>query len=99
MLDFVGAMERFYTQMLQSKEMEFLGLRGLYMAAARRGDNEQAISIAERALTLRPKTPWAINALFDLQSGKRAWASANLALAAAARSEGSDHVGPGRPTG
>ena len=79
--------QRYYTQMLQSKEMEFLGLRGLYMAAARRGDNEQAISIAERALTLRPKTPWAINALFELQSGKRAWESANLALDAASRAK------------
>lgn len=79
--------QRYYTQMLQSKEMEFLGLRGLYMAAARRGDNEQAISIAERALTLKPKTPWAINALFDLQSGKRAWESANAALDAASRAK------------
>jgi HemY protein len=79
--------QRYYTQMLQSKEMEFLGLRGLYIAAARRGDNEQAISIAERALTLRPKTPWAINALFDLQSGKRAWESANAALDAASRAK------------
>lgn len=79
--------QRYYTQMLQSKDMEFLGLRGLYMAAARRGDNEQAISIAERALTLRPKTPWAINALFELQSGKRAWESANAALDAASRAK------------
>lgn len=79
--------QRFYTQMLQSKEMEFLGLRGLYMAAMRRSDNEQAISIAERALMLRPKTPWAINALFELQSGKRAWESANAALDAASRAK------------
>ncbi len=79
--------QRFYTQMLQSKEMEFLGLRGLFVAATRRGDNEQAISIAERALGLRPKTPWAINALFDLQSGKRAWDLATAALDAAARAK------------
>jgi HemY protein len=72
--------QRYYTQMLQSKDTEFLGLRGLYMAAARRGDTDQAISIAERARVLRPKTRWALNALFDLQVSKRAWTQAVSAL-------------------
>jgi HemY protein len=30
------AAQRYFTQMLQSKETEFLGLRGLYMSAIRR---------------------------------------------------------------
>jgi HemY protein len=72
--------QRYYTQMLQSKETEFLGLRGLYMASVRRGDTDQAISIAERARVLRPKTRWALNALFDLNVSKRAWAQATNAL-------------------
>lgn len=77
--------QRYYTQMLQSKDTEFLGLRGLYMAAARRGDTDQAISIAERARVLRPKTRWALNALFDLQISKRAWTQAADALEAQAK--------------
>lgn len=72
--------QRTYTQMLQAKETEFLGLRGLYMAAARRGDTDQAISIAERARVLRPKTRWALNALFELHLAKRAWNQAADAL-------------------
>jgi len=72
--------QRYYTQMLQSKETEFLGLRGLYMAATRRGDTDQAISIAERARVLRPKTRWALNALFDLNVSKHAWNQAINAL-------------------
>lgn len=77
--------QRYYTQMLQSKETEFLGLRGLYMAASRRADVDQAISIAERARVLRPKTPWALNALFDLQISKRAWLRAADAVDAQAK--------------
>jgi HemY protein len=68
--------QRYFTQMLQSKETEFLGLRGLYVAATRRGDADQAIQIAERARTLRPRTRWALNALFDLHSAKGAWGPA-----------------------
>ncbi len=72
--------QRYFTQMLQSKETEFLGLRGLYVAATRRGDGEQAINIANRALTLRPRTRWALNALFDLNTAKAAWGPAATAL-------------------
>ncbi|MCE9522021.1 MAG: tetratricopeptide repeat protein [Alphaproteobacteria bacterium] len=79
--------QRYYTQMLQSKETEFLGLRGLFMAATRRGDTDQAISIAERARALRPKTRWALNALFDLQVSKRAWTQAADALDAQAKAK------------
>lgn len=72
--------QRYYKQMLQSKDTEFLGLRGLYMAAARRGDTAQAASIAERARVLRPKTRWALNALFELHVGARNWNKAADAL-------------------
>lgn len=79
--------QRYYTQMLQSKDTEFLGLRGLYMAAVRRGDGPQAISIAERARVLRPKTRWALNALFDLNVARGAWMDAANALDAQARAK------------
>lgn len=72
--------QRYFTQMLQSKDTEFLGLRGLFMSAIRRGDNDQAILIAERARVLRPKTRWALTALFDLNVSKHAWSAASIAL-------------------
>lgn len=72
--------QRYFTQMLQSKETEFLGLRGLYVAASRRGDAEQAVNIANRALVLRPRTRWALNALFDLNTAKGDWAASTAAL-------------------
>lgn len=79
--------QRYYTQMLQSKETEFLGLRGLYMAAVRRGDGPQAISIAERARVLRPKTRWALSALFDLNVARGNWTEAAVALDAQSRAK------------
>lgn len=79
--------QRYYTQMLQSKETEFLGLRGLFMAASRRGDATQAISIAERARVLRPKTRWALNALFDLNVARSTWTEAAAALDAQMRAK------------
>lgn len=82
--------QRYYTQMLQSKETEFLGLRGLYMAAVRRGDGPQAISIAERARVLRPKTRWALNALFDLNVARGNWTEAATALDAQSRAKAVD---------
>lgn len=72
--------QRYFTQMLQSKDTEFLGLRGLFMASMRRGDTAQAILIAERARLLRPKTRWALNALFELNVSKRAWDAASSAI-------------------
>jgi HemY protein len=79
--------QRYYTQMLQSKDTEFLGLRGLYLAAVRRNDGPQAISIAERARVLRPKTRWALNALFDLNVARGAWLEAANALDAQTRAK------------
>ena len=74
------AAQRYFTQMLQSKDTEFLGLRGLFMSAMRRDDTDQAILIAERARLLRPKTRWALSALFDLNVLKHNWAAASLAV-------------------
>ena len=74
------AAQRYFTQMLQSKETEFLGLRGLYMSAMRRQDISQALLIAERARLLRPRTRWALAALFDLNVGLRKWTEAAAAV-------------------
>jgi HemY protein len=74
------AAQRYFTQMLQSRDTEFLGLRGLFMSAMRRGDTDQALLIAERARLLRPKTRWALAALFDLNVSKRRWTEAAAAV-------------------
>jgi HemY protein len=74
------AAEKYFAAMLQSPEMEFLGVRGLYMAASRKGDAGKALEWATRAFALRPKAPWVVNALFDLQSQNRQWAMASQTL-------------------
>jgi HemY protein len=79
--DEAGA-ERYFTAMLANSEMEFLGLRGLYMAAMRKGDETRALELARRAFVLRPKAQWVVSALFDLQTGKRDWAHAGETLEA-----------------
>ncbi|HAH08985.1 MAG TPA: heme biosynthesis protein HemY, partial [Alphaproteobacteria bacterium] len=82
--------ERYFTAMLQSPEMEFLGLRGLYMAAQRKGDQERALELAARAFALRPKAPWVVNALFDLQIQRQDWPQAALTLEQAGRTKNLD---------
>lgn len=79
--------EKQYTAMLKSPELEFLGLRGLYMGAMRRDDRPRALEIATRAFALRPKAPWVVNALFDLQTGQHDWSLAGATLEAAGKAK------------
>jgi HemY protein len=72
--------QRYFTQMLQSAETEFLGLRGLFMSALRNHDQKHALLIAERARLLRPKTRWALAALFELNVNQRRWTEAASAV-------------------
>lgn len=79
--------EKYFTAMLQSPEMEFLGLRGLYMAAIRKGEHDRALELAGRAFQLRPKAPWVVNALFELQSQKLKWSEASQTLDSAQKAK------------
>ncbi|MBV9905358.1 MAG: hypothetical protein JO346_12350 [Alphaproteobacteria bacterium] len=74
-----------YRAMLHHNETEFLGLRGLFMLAAREDQPDQALLFAERAHTLRPRVPWAANALFDLKAARQAWGDALKVLEESAR--------------
>ena len=74
-----------YRAMLNHPETEFLGLRGLFMEAMRRDDSDEAMKLAERAHTLKPKAAWAANALFDLKSARGDWTEAKIVLEDAAR--------------
>jgi len=76
-----------YRAMLKHPETEFLALRGLFMQAMRRKDNDEAMSLAARAHTLKPRAPWAINALFDLKCAHREWSEAKAILEDAARAK------------
>jgi HemY protein len=80
-----SAQNKAYKSMLAHPETEFLGLRGLFMQAMRREDSDEAIALASRALTLRPRATWAANALFDLHSARGQWPEAKKILENAAR--------------
>lgn len=76
-----------YRAMLEHPETEFLGLRGLFMEAMRRDDSEEAMKVAARAHTLKPRAVWAANALFDLKSARGEWADAKAVLESAQRAK------------
>jgi HemY protein len=79
------AAHKYFTAMLDSAETEFLGLRGLIMQALKRKDEGEALTLAGRAKTLRPKTPWVLATLFELQARAGKWVEAEATLALAAR--------------
>ena len=81
MLDGDGKAQRHtYRAMLHHETTEFLGLRGLFLLAAREDEPEQALQFAERAHNLRPRVPWAANALFDLKAARGDWSDARKVL-------------------
>lgn len=69
-----------YRAMLANSDTEFLGLRGLFMQAMRKGNEDDAIKYATRANTLKPKAPWASNALFELHVARHEWDEAQAVL-------------------
>lgn len=79
--------QRHFTAMLERPETEFLGLRGLLSRALRADDLPRALELAKRARDLRPKTPWVLTTLLDLQTRLGDWegAATTLGLAEAAK--------------
>lgn len=75
--------ERYYREMASRPETEFLGLRGLFVAAQRRGDTGTALQLAKRAFAIKPKAPWVLNALFEMETVRGSWDDALAALDAA----------------
>lgn len=76
-----------FRKMLDNPETEFLGLRGLFLQAARNGNRLEALGHAERAFELQPETPWVFNALFELQTAIGEWSSAAQTLEKSAASK------------
>ncbi len=71
--------------MLHHDRTEFLGLRGLFLLAARDNQPDQALAFAERAHALRPRVGWAATALFELKAAHGDWADARKVLDDSAR--------------
>ena len=80
-----NAAGRYFTQMLERSETEFLGLRGLLIQAMRKGEHGRAIELARRARALRPKTPWVLTTLFELETRSGDWPAAADTLGRAQR--------------
>jgi len=79
------AAKTYFTAMLERPETEFLGLRGLVMQALRGGDERSALALVERARALRPRTPWVLSSLYELQARAGQWLAAEATLAEATR--------------
>ena len=80
-----AAAKKFFTAMLERPETEFLGLRGLLNQAMRAGDQSTALRLSERAMTLRPNTPWVVESRFELEAQEGKWQAAGETLAQAAK--------------
>lgn len=65
-----------FTAMLDRRETEFLGVRGLLTQALKREDWDEALRLAKRAHRLRPKSDWVVNTLYDLQKRSGEWSGA-----------------------
>ena len=62
------AARRAFESMLDRPETQLLGVRGLFLEAARRNDTEAARALAEQAVKRDPRLAWGVNALFDMQA-------------------------------
>ncbi len=76
--------ERQFQAMRDDPATEFIGLRGLMAKALRDNDRAQALALAERALELKPNTPWLLKQTFALQAEAGRWRAAMATLADAA---------------
>ena len=71
---------KFYDAMLETRETELLGIRGLLTLAEQAGDDAAAMELAEKARKLNPRAPWALTRLFQLQIKDRRWEEAEATL-------------------
>jgi HemY protein len=80
-----NAAKKYFTAMLGRPETEFLGLRGLITQAMRTGEHGTARRLAERAREIRPKTPWVLASLFELEAREGDWKAALQTLGEATK--------------
>lgn len=78
--------KRAFAEMAKSPETELLGLRGLFGEARSSGDLVEALRIAEKAMALNPRLPWASTAVLQVQTARRSWDGAAKTLEQQGRS-------------
>jgi HemY protein len=62
-----------FRQMLERRDGEFVGLRGLLGQTMKTGDLDEALDLARRAYRRSPTTPWVLTTLFDLLTRAEKW--------------------------
>jgi HemY protein len=62
-----------FRQMLERRDAEFVGLRGLLAQAMKTGDFGEALTLARRAYRRSPTTPWVLTTLFELLARDKKW--------------------------
>ncbi|HUT47837.1 MAG TPA: heme biosynthesis HemY N-terminal domain-containing protein [Alphaproteobacteria bacterium] len=80
-----NAARRYYADLIERRETEFLGVRGLLTLAERDGDKDRALELARRAEMLRPEIPWVSEKLFALEVEAGNWAAAEGTVKQAVR--------------
>jgi HemY protein len=77
--------ETAFRDMLETPETKLLGLRGLFVEAKRRGDEDAAHGYSEQAATLSPAAMWANEAILEYHGRTKNWQAALGALDRASR--------------
>ena len=65
-----------FRQMLDRRDAEFVGLRGLLGQAMKSGDHDEALTLARRAYRRSPTTPWVLTTLLELLGRAGKWEEA-----------------------
>ena len=71
---------RFFQEMTENPETEFLGIRGLLAHAMKSGDEVRALGLARRAHRLQSKSEWVSTSLFELQIRAGQWVDAQITI-------------------
>ncbi len=77
---------RAFIALMDDKNAEFLGIRGLLQSALDCGDYGGALELANRALALHPKQEWILQVTYDLEIKARNWDAARKILYRAEKS-------------
>lgn len=82
--DSIQATQQF-TALLENKETEMIGLKGLLQQAREQGDLATALSLAEKLYDKNPKATWVIPILIDLYRRNKQWEKAQFFMEEALR--------------
>ncbi len=72
--------ERYLSMLLDNKDTELIGLKGLLLQAQKKGDVDEAYTLAERANRLNPHANWVTPVLSKLYIQNKQWSLAIDAL-------------------